>query len=122
MPRSKTTNGSKNTLPVFVSCTLSDADKATCEAHLLDDAGIVDFLVKMVEKDIKVSLGYDSWNDAVLCTLTQKSQKDGGAGSALSSRGPGVYEAVTVSAFKFFEKLAEDLQGAPQETQKRSWS
>jgi hypothetical protein len=82
----------------------------------------MDFVVKMVEAGLKISLGWDSWNDAVLCTITAKGAEEGDTGSALSSRGPGIHEALTVSAYKFHEKLGGDLSAAPIESNKRTWS
>lgn len=122
MPRAKPNNGRNNTLPSFVSCSLSDQDRTYVEAHLLSDAGCMDFVVKMVEAGLKVSFGWDSWNDAALCTITSKGIEEGKPGSALSSRGPGIYEAISVAAYKFYEKLGGDLSAAPVDSSKRTWS
>lgn len=122
MPRKNAINGRNSKLPTFVSCILSDDDRKHVEAHLLSDAECMDFVVKMVEQGLKVSFGWDSWNDAALCTITSKGIEESEAGSALSSRGPGIYEALSVAAYKFYEKLGGDLSAAPVESNKRTWS
>ena len=121
MPRAKSNSGGKNGLPTFIASKLSEEQQAFVQQHLLDDAGMVDFAVKLVEGGYKLSLSWDDWNDCVVCTITLKGDKPGDNGSALSSRGPGVYEALSVAAFKFHEVFAGDLRGAPKEASKQQW-
>ena len=121
MPRAKSKSGPKHGMPEFVSCNLVEEEMVYVQSHLLDDAALGDFLVKCVEASYKVSLVWDDWNDTCMCTLTCKGKAEGDPGLCLASRGPGVQEAVSVSAYKLFHKLDGDLSAAPRQVTKQAW-
>ncbi len=108
-------------MPEFIACTLTEGEMAVVQEHCLSDADIVDFLVKCAEGGIKVSIGYDDYNDTCGCTLTVKPATPSGKGKALHSRGPSVQDAITVSAFKLHEKLGGSLDAGEIQETKRQW-
>jgi len=122
MPRGKSTNGPKNTLPKFVSCSLSGEELATVQDNILDASGICEFIRHAVEDSLKVSIGYDEYNDTCICTVTSRAGEKGDPALALSSRGPGVAECVSSAAYKLYQKLDGDLNNGGVEENKRSWS
>jgi len=121
VPRAKATNGGNNVLPTFISCQLTEAEFTKLAAGVLPDSEIVDFIVKVAEAEIKFSVGYDSFNDTFGCTLTTKGVDNKTPGRALHSRGPSVQEAVTVAAYKFYEKLGGDLGSGTLASKGSQW-
>lgn len=122
MPRGKKTNGASGVLPKFVSCPLSDEEVRVVQSHLLDDAGVCDYLAKLLDSGHKLSISLDDYNDCVVVTVTLPASEKREEALALPARGPGIYEALSVSAYKFHEKLDGDITSASVEQVKRSWS
>lgn len=105
----------------FVSCSLSEEDKAHVKEHLLGSSDILDKLEDLCREGYKISVSFDERSDAVGAFMTRVSQGDPHTGWTLTARAPFAVAALTVLLYKHFEMLKEDWTTAMAGGQRDGW-
>lgn len=112
-------NGGK--LPEFVSCELSDAEKAKVKENLLSVEECHDLLETLQNEGYRVALSHDGRSDCVGIYVTAVDSDHENYGYALSSRAPSLQGALTVLAFKHYDKLKEDWKTGAATSARDTW-
>jgi len=120
-PAKSSNDGDEYVLPTFVSCELSDAEKAEIRGNLLDPDKILDTLAELAADGYKTTISYDQRSDCVAAFLTALPSQRTNGGKALSSRGPSAHGALTVLFYKHFTKLKENWAANAKAAAKDTW-
>lgn len=115
-PVKSVVNGARSqngVMPSFVRCELSEALRNQLHEKTLSDTECMAFVEEMALKSIKVSLAYETQNDAfgAYATGTDKAEL-AFKGLCLTARGPSLVGAISALALKHYEILAEDWRVA----------
>lgn len=108
-------------LPAFVSCELSDSEKADIRGNLLDPEKILEVMSELAADYYKVTVSYDQRSDCVSAFLTALPSQRTNGGKALSARGPSAQGALTVLFYKHFTKLKESWSANAKAASKDTW-
>lgn len=115
-------NGDNRALPDFVSCELSDEQKAHIKTHLPPLESSLDSVDRLVRDGFKFSFRFEDRSMAYAVWLTGPEKDSDCTGLVLSSRGPSFVASLGVLLYKHFEVLKEDWRTASVQGGKRdSW-
>lgn len=118
--KSNSKNPSDWTKYEFINWNLSDAQKEQFNAwYKSQGAEVFAEVESLLASGYKVSMAYDESNKCHLATLTCKEPTDPNYAYCLSSRGPDMWTALAICAFKTFE-LCTDCDW-PKEQQARDF-
>jgi hypothetical protein len=105
------------TFPIteWVSCELTDDEKANLKGREVSDAECMEALADIIGQGFKLSVSYDSRSDCVGVYLTSPEKGPGGVTVCLSARAPLLGQALSVLFYKHYTKLGGDWGTAGKE-------
>lgn len=95
----------------WVACELSSSDKKHLKAVEISLETIMAGLGRLIDDGYRLSMGYETKNDAVGVYLTAPKDPALEYTMCLSARGPTLERALVVLNYKHFEMLKEDWSG-----------
>src|SRR5690349_8697390 len=122
MASKKPTEAAKQWQQTFVQCELDKSTKEQVKKWDVKYEATLDGLDRMINDGYKVSIAKDNYNGCVgvFCTMTDKNGPN--RDLCLTSRGPGMLDALKVLVFKHFQVLQEHWDTeVNQERRRDTW-